>query len=157
MLQGYLRKGESRPALTGRAARRCEARCRVRNTGKRLSQYQRALILVCNAGRIDAAGYMRAVGFHGEVPANALAADIEYEVRRFSSPFGRACAKAYRAKYGREPYRHFQALVDGVWRRVMAYDDVADLYAGALSYKRMREHLATEQNLSADRRHLASV
>lgn len=154
---GYLRKGESRPALTGRAARRYEARCEARNTGKHLSQYQRALILVCNAGRIDAAGYMRAVGFHGEVPADAPTTDVEYEVRRFSSPFGRACAKAYRAKYGREPYRHFQALVDGVWRRVMGYDDVADLHAGAMAYKRMREYLAAEQNLNADRHHLVGA
>jgi hypothetical protein len=147
MLTGYLRKGQNRPALTGRAARRAE----MRTTGKPLSQYQRALILVCNADRIDAAGYMRAVGFHGEVPANAPAADVEYEVRRFSSPFGKACAKAYRVKYGREPFRHFQALVDGVWRRVMAYDDVADLHAGALAYKRMREYLAAEQNTASVR------
>jgi len=157
MMLGYLRKGESRPALTGRAARRYDARCEARNTGKRLSQYQRALILVCNTGRIDAAGYMRAVGFHGEVPADAAPEVIEYEVRRFSSPFGRACAKAYRAKYGREPYRHFQALVDGAWRRVMAYDDVGDLYARAMAYKRMRDHLAAEQNLNTDRRHLVNA
>jgi hypothetical protein len=153
MLTGYLRKGQNRPALTGRAARHAE----MRTTGKPLSQYQRALILVCNADRIDAAGYMRAVGFHGEVPAGAPAADVEYEVRRFSSPFGKACAKAYRVKYGREPYRHFQALVDGVWRRVRAYDDVADLHAGALAYKRMREYLAAEQNLTADQRHLVNA
>lgn len=151
---GYLRKGESRPALTGRAARRADQRCKARSTGMRLSQYQRALILVCNTGRIDAAGYMHAVGFHGEVPADAAPEAIEYEVRRFSSPFGRACAKAYRTKHGREPYRHFQALVDGVWRRVMAYDDVADLYAGAIAYKRMREYLATEQNLNVEQHHL---
>ncbi len=144
------RAGEMRPAKTGRAGRRAAqratARAEARTSGTRvIGHQQRAIIGNANVGRTLAVDYLRALGFRGEAPANATGAEVEAEVRRFASAFGRAVAKTYREAHGRDPFGSCKAFVNGAIRNVFGYDNLGDLEAGAFEYRRTRAYLIPRQ------------
>lgn len=147
MLTGYLRKGESRPTLTGRAQRRHESRAQARAVQREIrgcgnpalhqaprviGHQQRALIAAANTGRMLVVDYLNGIGFP--------------EADRYASAAGRATAKAYRKTHGRDPYAGCKVIVNGVVRSCMGYTDVADLHAGAVAYRRTATFLAEQQN-----------
>lgn len=137
MLQGYLRKGESRPALTGRAQRRHESRAQARieqRPGRPvLGHMDRAIVAArnANAGLMTVGEYLRGIGFP--------------EADRLASAFGRKCAKVYRENHNAEP-AHAYAIANGRIRTQNGYADVADLLAGARVYKPTAAFLAEQQD-----------
>lgn len=137
MLQGHLRKGESRPALTGRAARRYEARCEARNSARAsghriLGHHERALIAAANAGHWLVRDYMRL----------ALGCD-EVFIHAYESWAGRHTAEQYRKNHGVDPDKHGRTFKNGRTVFVHRYrddeDGLADLRNGALTYNRTRD------------------
>lgn len=92
---------------------------------------RRALLACANHGRMTAEQYLAGIGFP--------------EPERYASAFGRTVAKAYRASHGAEPYRGCLADINGRLHRCFGYADVADLYAGALVYKRTAAFLAEQR------------
>lgn len=146
MFEGYLRKGQNRPALAGRAQRRYEVRVQARNVLREIrscenpaihqaprviGHHQRALIAAANAGRMLVVDYLRGIGFP--------------EADRYASAAGRAVAKQYRQAHGAEPYDRCIVVINGIMRSCMGYTDAADLLAGALAYKRTAAFLAEQQ------------
>lgn len=136
MLQGYLRKGESRLALTGRAARRYEARCEARNTARAsghriLGHHERALIAAANAGRWLVRDYMRL----------ALGCDEDF-IYAYESWAGRHTAEQHRKNHGVDPDKRGRTFKNGRIVFVYRYSDdengLADLRSGALAYGRTR-------------------
>jgi hypothetical protein len=147
MLQGYYRRGEYRPVLTGRAARRAEMRAQARNAARTtghhtLSHQQRALILVCNAGRMLVIDYLHGIGLP--------------EAERYASAAGRKVAEVYRETHGSDPYAGCKVIVNGVVRSCMGYVTVEDLHRGALAYRRTAAFLA-EQQAAVDTRTLVNA
>lgn len=136
MLISYLRKGEHRPALTGRALRRHEFRAQARTEqrpGRLVIGHQdRAIVAARNAsaGLMTAGEYLRGIGFP--------------EAERLASAFGRACAKTYRKNHNAEP-AHAYAIANGRIRTQFGYADAADLLAGAQAYAPTAAFLAVEQ------------
>lgn len=136
MFEGYLRKGQNRPVLTGRAARRAETRRHARTEQRPgrpvIGHHDRAIVAAHNAntGLMTAAQYLHGIGF-----PNA---------GQYASAFGRACAKAYRRNHHGEPQTVY-AIGNGRIRLMYGYADVADLLAGAEAYKRTAAFLAAEQ------------
>lgn len=123
----YHRKGENRPVLSGRAARRADRRCEARNTAKTqgvriLNHHGRALIFAANSGWFLAGEFLSDMGFP--------------EADRYASAFGRKVAETYRKNHRRDPHSGCKAVANGrVWT-VFGYDNPADLMAGARAYKR---------------------
>lgn len=132
----YFRKNENRPALTGRAARRAEARRQARTEQRPgrpvIGHRDRAIVAAhnANAGLMTAAQYLHGIGFP--------------DADRYASAFGRACAKAYRRTHNADPATVY-AIGNGRIRLMYGYGDVADLLAGAEAYKRTAAFLAAEQ------------
>lgn len=138
-----LRKGQNRPALIGRAARRADA-CRQARTEQRpgrpvIGHRDRAIVAArnTNAGLMTVGEYLHGIGFP--------------EADQFASAFGRACAKTYRATHSAEPLRIYAAVNGRIRRSQFGYADVADLLAGARVYSRTAEFLAVEQNTTDSR------
>ena len=137
MLTGYLRKGESRPALTGRAQRRHESRVQARTEQRPgravIGHRDRAIVAArnANAGLMTVGEYLHGIGFP--------------EADRLASAFGRACAKVYRKNHNTEP-AHAYAIANGRIRTQNGYADAADLLAGARVYKPTAAFLAEQQN-----------
>jgi hypothetical protein len=133
---GYLRKGQNRPALTGRTARRSESRRQARTEQRPgrpvIGHRDRAIVAARNAntGLMSVNEYLRGIGFP--------------EADQYASAFGRACAKVYRRNHQAEPPTLY-AIGNGRIRRMYGYTDVADLLAGAKVYKRTAAFLAAEQ------------
>ncbi len=140
MLTGYLRKGESRPALTGRAQRRHEPRTQARTEQRPgrhvIGHMDRAIVAArnANAGLMTVGEYLHGIGFP--------------EADRLASAFGRACAKAYRKNHNTEP-SHAYAIANGRIRTQNGYADVADLLAGAEAYRPTAAFLAGQQPATA--------
>jgi len=138
MFQGYLRKGQNRPALTGRTLRRHEQRAQSRieqRPGRPvISHHDRAIVAArnTNAGLMTVGEYLHGIGFP--------------EADLYASAFGRACAKAYRANHNAEPQRVYAAVNGRIRRSQFGYADVADLLAGVHVYSRTAEFLDAEQN-----------
>jgi hypothetical protein len=112
--QDHLRKGERRPAKTGRAAR-------VRIG----THWQRAMIAVRNSGRILARDFLAGLGLD--------AAWID----QYESAFGRATAKAYRQNHGAEPDTRGLVWLRGRLWHANRYADINDLRAGIAAYPRL--------------------
>ncbi|NUQ98298.1 MAG: hypothetical protein HOY79_17700 [Streptomyces sp.] len=148
MLQGYYRKNENRPALTGRTLRRHEQRAQARTEqrpGRPVIGHQdRAIVAArnANAGLMTAGEYLHGIGFP--------------EADRLASAFGRATAKAYRKNHDAEP-AHAYAIANGRIRTQFGYADAADLLAGALVYKHTAAFLAAEQTAAIDSRTLVNA
>jgi len=148
MFQGYLRKGQMRPALTGRTLRRHDQRAQARTEQRPgrpvIGHHDRAIVAArnTNAGLMTVGEYLRGIGFP--------------EADRLASAFGRACAKAYRASHGAEPERVYAAANGRIRRSQFGYADAADLLAGAWVYSPTAEFLAAEQN-TADIRTLVNA
>lgn len=87
----------------------------------------RALVAAMNAGRWTALDYLHAIGFP--------------EAERYASAFGREAAKAWRARYGADPFAACGAYVNGRIRLVFGYPDTGTLQAAAWEYKRTAEFL----------------
>lgn len=142
MLQGYYRKGQNRPALTGRMLRRHDARVQARTEqrpGRAVIGHQDRAIVAArntNAGLMTVGEYLHGIGFP--------------EADQFASAFGRACAKTYRKNHGTEP-AHTYAIANGRIRTQNGYANAADLLAGAKGYKRTAEFLAAEQTAASVR------
>jgi hypothetical protein len=148
MFQGYLRKGQNRPALTGRTLRRHEQRAQARTEQRPgrpvIGHRDRAIVAArnTNAGLMTVGEYLHGIGFP--------------EADLYASAFGRACAKTYRASHGVEPQRIYAAVNGRIRRSQFGYADVADLLAGANAYSRTAEFLAAEQD-TADARILVNA
>lgn len=138
----YFRKNENRPALTGRAARRAEARRQARAEQRPgrpvIGHRDRAIVAAHNAntGLMTAVQYLHGIGFP--------------DPDRYASAFGRACAKVYRRTHHAEPATVY-AIGNGRIRLMYGYADVADLLAGAEAYKRTAAFLAAEQTATDTR------
>jgi hypothetical protein len=148
MFQGYLRKGQNCPALTGRLLRRHEQRAQARTEQRPgrpvIGHRDRAIVVArnANAGLMTVGEYLRGIGFP--------------EADRLASAFGRACAKTYRASHGAEPLRIYAAANGRIRRSQFGYADAADLLAGAYAYSPTAEFLTVEQN-TADNRTLVNA
>jgi len=142
-MNGYLRKGQRRLILTGRAGRRADQRSHARaeqRPGRAVIGHQDCAVVAArnaNAGLMTAGEYLHRIGFP--------------ETDRLASAFGRACAKAYRKNHGAEP-AHAYAIANGRIRTQFGYTNAADLLAGARAYKPTAAFLAAEQDVTADRR-----
>lgn len=142
-MTGYLRKGQNRPALTGRTLRRHEQRAQARTEqrpGRHVIGHQdRAIVAArnANAGLMTVGEYLRGIGFP--------------EADQFASAFGRKVAEAYRANHGTEPARTYAAANGRIRRSQFGYTDAADLLAGAKAYKRTAAFLAVEQTATGVR------
>lgn len=138
MLQGYFRRGENKPALTGRSLRRHEARAQARaeqRPGRPVIGHQDRAIVAArntNAGLMTVGEYLRGIGFP--------------EADRLASACGRACAKTYRANHNAEPQRIWAAVNGRIRRSQFGYADVADLLAGAEAYGPTAAFLVEQQN-----------
>jgi hypothetical protein len=143
MFQGYLRKGQSRPALTGRTLRRHEQRAHARTEQRPgrpvIGHRDRAIVAArnTNAGLMTAGEYLRGIGFP--------------EADLYASAFGRAVAKTYRANHNTEPKRIYAAVNGRIRRSQFGYADAADLLAGAYVYSRTTEFLTAEQTIADNR------
>jgi hypothetical protein len=141
-MQGYNRKGQMRPVLTARAARRAESRRQARTEQRPrrpvIGHHDRAIAAAHNAntGLMTAAQYLHGIGFPN--------AD------QYASAFGRACAKIYRRTHKADPATVY-AIGNGRIRNMYGYADVADLLAGAEAYKRTAAFLAAEQTTTDTR------
>lgn len=122
-------KGQHARPKTGRHAR---VRIGHHMSAGRRTAVLNALVERTNRGYVTAAGYLAGIGFP--------------EAERYAPAFGREVAQAYRKAHGEEPYRGCIAVVRGRIHQVFGYADVADLYAGAYSYARTREFLASRRN-----------
>lgn len=148
MFEGYLRKGEARPALTGRAQRRHEFRAQARTEQRPgrpvVGHRDRAIVAArnANAGLMTVGEYLHGIGFP--------------EADRLASAFGRKVAETYRANHNAEPERILAAVNGRIRHSQFGYADVADLLAGALAYKPTAAFLDTEQN-TADTRILVNA
>jgi len=125
MLQGYYRKGQNRPTLTGRTGRRAEARCEARNTAKKhghrvIGHADRARAAASRQGWLTAGEYLETLGVNA----------------RYAAAFGKAVLKAYRENHGTEPNRRGLSVVNGRLRATYRYSNPLDLIAGALAYSR---------------------
>jgi len=133
---GYLRKGQNRPALTGRTLRRHEQRAQARTEQRPgrpvIGHRDRASVAAhnANAGLMSVNQYLHGIGFP--------------DADQYASAFGRACAKVYRQNHQAEPPTLY-AIGNGRVRRMYGYTDAADLLAGAESYKRTAAFLTAEQ------------
>jgi hypothetical protein len=124
----YFKKGESRPALTGRAARcqdaRTEARALAKKHGHRvITHVDRAMVAASRDGWLFAGAYLRDPGVD----------------ERFASAFGKVVRETYVANHGTEPDRRGLSIVNGRVRATYRYTNELDLIAGALNYKRSRD------------------
>lgn len=148
MLQGHYRKGEQRPALTGRTLRRHESRAQARTEQRPgravLGHMDRAIVAArnTNAGLMTVGEYLRGIGFP--------------EADRLASACGRKVAETYRENHNAEPQRILAAVNGRIRPSQFGYADVADLLAGALAYKPTAAFLDTEQN-TADTRILVNA
>lgn len=126
-MTGYLRKGQNRPAATGRAARRIEqrqqARVFSRNHGMHvIGHHQRAVAAASRQGWLFAGDYLADLGVDS----------------RYTAAFGNATVKAYRENHGTDPDRGGWSIVNGRLRVTYRYTNELDLIAGALAYARTR-------------------
>ena len=137
-MQGYNRKGQMRPILTGRTLCRTEARRQARTEQRPgrpvIGHHDRAIVAAHNAntGLMTVGEYLHGIGFP--------------EADRLASAFGRKCAATYRASHGAEPQRTYAAVNGRIRRSQFGYTDAADLLAGARNYKPTAAFLAAEQN-----------
>lgn len=123
----YFRKNANRPALTGRTARRQTARTEARALAKKhshriITHTDRATVAASRDGWLFAGDYLRGLGVDD----------------RSAIPFGKACAKAYRANHGTDPGCGL-AIINGRIRPTFRYSNPLDLIAGALAYARTRD------------------
>lgn len=126
-MTGYLRKGQNRPALTGRAARRHQARVQARATARKygtrvIGHHERAVIVEANAGHILVRNFLQNIGFAGW--------------ERYESAAGRRIAEVYRDNHGIDPDRGGKVVLRGRIWSTMRYRNVLDLVAGAQAYPR---------------------
>ena len=150
MFQGYLRKGQNRPALTGRAQRRAEFRAQARTEQRPgravLGHMDRAIVAArnanANAGLMTVGEYLHGIGFP--------------EADRLASAFGRKCAEAYRTNYNAEPQRILAAVNGRIRRSQCGYANAADLLAGALTYGPTAAFLAEQQQTAVARTLIAA-
>lgn len=124
-----LRKGVAAATLTGRPARRSEARSAARATAREygtriIGHQQRARIAAANSGRTLARDYLELIGCD------------EAFIARYESAFGRKTAATYRAAHGTEPEHGGLVILRGRLWKTMRYSDVRDLHAGARAYAR---------------------
>lgn len=137
-MTGHLRKGQNRPALTGRALRRHEFRAQARTEQRPnravIGHQDRAIVAArnANAGLMTVGEYLRGIGFP--------------EAERLASAFGRKVAETYRVNHGAEPRRTYAAVNGRIRRSQFGYTDAADLLAGALVYKPTAAFLVEQQN-----------
>lgn len=144
----YHRKGENRPAVTGRALRRHDVRAQARaeqRPGRPVIGHQdRAIVAArnANAGLMTVGEYLNGIGFP--------------EAERLASAFGRACAKAYRQNHDAEPTRTYAAVNGRIRRSQFGYADVADLLAGAEAYGPTAAFLAEQRHIAVARTLIAA-
>jgi len=118
--------------LLDRILRRRYVPRHARRAGWSFVDHQRAVLLrAANRGHMTALEYLVGIGFP--------------EAERYASAFGRVVAAEYRKTHGAEPYRGCLVDVKGRMHRCFGYADVADLYAGAYSYRRTREFLMAQR------------
>lgn len=147
MLQGYYRKGEHRPAVTGRTGRRAEMRAQARTEQRSsravIGHRDRAIVAArnANAGLMTVGEYLRGIGYTELNQASAC---------------GRVVAATYRANHGAEPQHTWAAVNGRIRRSQFGYTNVADLLAGALAYGPTAAFLA-EQQAIIDARILVTV
>lgn len=144
MMQGHYRKGQNRPALTGRAARRHTARVQARATQRPgfpvIGHHQRAIVANANTGWILVRDFLQDIGFD--------------EWQRYESAAGRKIAQVYRDNHGTDPSSGGKVVLHGRIWSTMRYRNVLNLIAGAAAYKRTA-HLvsvpaAVEANVTTD-------
>jgi hypothetical protein len=125
-MTGHLRKGQNRTALTGRAARRHEARVAARAEQcpgfPVIGHRERAVTAAANAGWILVRDFLQDIGF------------AEWE--RYESATGRKIAQVYRDNHGTDPSSGGKVILRGRIWSTMRYRNVLDLIAGAHAYKR---------------------
>lgn len=137
-MTGHLRKGQNRPALTGRTLRRHEQRAQARTEQRPgrpvIGHMDRAIVAArnTNAGLMTVGEYLRGIGFP--------------EADRLASACGRATAAEHRKNHNAEPQRLYAAVNGRIRRSQFGYTDAADLLAGARAYKPTAAFLAAEQN-----------
>ncbi len=148
MLQGYYRKGENTPVLTGRTLRRHETRAQARTEQRPgrpvIGHMDRAIVAArnANAGLMTVGEYLRGIGFP--------------EAERLASAFGRKVAETYRANHHAEPLRILAAVNGRIRCSQFGYTDVADLLAGALVYGPTAAFLVEQQNTTTVRELIAA-
>lgn len=148
MLTGYLRKGEARPALTGRAQRRHEFRAQARTEQRPgrpvVGHRDRAIVAArnANAGLMTVGEYLHGIGFP--------------EADRLASAFGRKVAETYRANHNAEPLRILAAVNGRIRPSQFGYADVSDLLAGAEAYGPTAAFLAEQQSTTVVRELVAA-
>lgn len=133
-MTGHLRRGQNRPVLTGRAARRqtarVEARTFARDHGMRvIGHVQRAMAAASRQGWLFAGDYLATLGVDA----------------RYSAAFGKSVREAYVANHGTEPDRGAWTIVNGRMRATYRYSNELDLIAGALAYARTRDIVLTHE------------
>jgi len=139
-MTGYLRKGQSRPALTGRAARRHQARATARAEQRPgfpvIGHHQRALVANANAGWILVRDFLQDVGFD--------------KWQRYESAAGRKIAQVYRDNHGTDPSSGGKVVLHGRIWSTMRYRNVLDLIAGAAVYKRTAHLVSVPEAIEAN-------
>lgn len=129
-MTGHLRKGQNRPALTGRAARRHEARAKARALARKhrmpvITHVHRALVAAHNTGLLLAEQFL-----------TDLTGDRQFAAK-YGSAFGKACRAEYKRNHGdAEPAGDGLCIAGGRIRSAHSYSNDLDLVAGALAYKR---------------------
>lgn len=128
----YHRKGENRPALTGRTARRADQRCQARTTARKhghrvITHVDRAVAVASRAGYLMAGDYLAGLGVDA----------------RYAASFGAAVHDAFVANHGAEPDRGAWSIVNGRMRATYRYTNELDVIAGALAYPRTADLILT--------------
>lgn len=140
-MTGHLRKGQNRPALTGRSARRATARAQARATAREhgtrvIGHHERAVIAEANAGHILVRDFLQSIGFDGW--------------ERYESAAGRRIAEVYRDNHGTGPDRGGKVLLRGRIWSTMRYRNELDLIAGAHAYPRTAHLVAVPAAVEAN-------
>jgi hypothetical protein len=129
-MTGHLRKGQNRTALTGRAARRYQARTKARALARKhgmpvITHIHRARVTAHNTGLLLAEQFLA-----------DLTGDRRFAAQ-YGSAFGKACVNEHKRNHGgTEPAEDALCIAGGRIRPCYNYSNELDLVAGALVYKR---------------------
>lgn len=132
MFEGYLRRGQNRPAITGRTLRRHEQRAQARTEQRPgrhvIGHMDRAIVAASrHNGWLYAGDYLAALGVDA----------------RYASAFGKAVLNAFIENHNFKPDRGGKSIVNGRVRPTHRYTNDLDLIAGALAYARTRDLILT--------------
>ena len=146
MLQGYNRKGQNRPVLTGRAARRAETRQQARTFAR-----DHGMNVITHVHRA-----ISAASFDGWLTAGTYLAGLGVD-SRYSATFGNAVRETFEENHGVKPDRGGWSIVNGRLRATYRYSNELDLIAGALAYERTRDLVLAAEQTATDTRTLVNA